>query len=583
MSENTALEIDGLTIDYPLSSGTVSAVSNLTLRMRRGERLGLVGESGSGKTTAALALMGMLREPGRVVAGSARLNGVDLVSLDQESHAKIRLRELSYVPQGAMNSLNPVMRIRASIAHALVDHSYTDSKNDLDLKIDDLLLSVGLDPKVGNAYPHELSGGMKQRVCIAIAISLGPKLIIADEPTSALDAVTQRVIMRTLSEAQERVGSAMILIGHDMGLMAQSVDSVAVMKEGRLVELAPTRDIFRTQKDSYTTKLITSIPNLGGVRRPTQTKDSIPANDPFVELREVSMSYDGGLFRRSEEPALRPISLRLPDAVPHILAVVGQSGSGKTTLGNILLGDLKPTSGRILYRGRAATELDRRLRRQVSREVQAIFQDPYSAFNPFYRVERSIVRPLVNFGIARDQNHGREIAERACEQVGLRSRQILDRFVHQLSGGQRQRLMIARALAMTPALLVADEPVSMVDASMRATILDDIVALRDRLRIPIVYITHDLATAYRIADEVIVMNRGRVVEAGAPDEVLLKPQHPYTKLLLACLPWPDPERAWSERATEERLMSQIRDRMDDGPIVRPGATSFRFNAQPPKE
>ncbi len=532
----SVLEIDGLHVAYGLASGAVAAVRDLSLRLDPGERLGLVGESGSGKTTVALAVMGLLRSPGRVTAGQIRLDGQNLVGLGDRAYAALRLARIAYVPQGAMNALNPVLRVGESMAHAMRDHGATAGAE----RIAGLLAQVGLGPEVARRYPHELSGGMKQRVCIAIAISLGPRLIIADEPTSALDVVTQKQVMATLRAAQDRLGSAMILIGHDMGLMAQCVDRVAVMRAGALVEEGAVRQVFRRPATAYTAELIRSVPVIGRDRRAGAAVP--PARSELLRFEGVEKRYGTFLFGQAPAPALHRLDLVLPDA-PRILSVVGQSGSGKTTIGALALGLIAPSAGRVMWRGRP---LGATPPKAFRRDVQAVFQDPYSTFNPFYRVAHALAVPLRRFDLARGEA-ARAMMEAACRAVGL-DPALLDRFAHQLSGGQRQRLMVARALMLRPRLLVADEPVSMVDASMRAAILDLLVELRDTYGISVLYITHDLATAWRVGDDIVVLERGHVVEQGDPDRVLRSPRHPYTRLLLDSIPMPDPDCPWGAAA-----------------------------------
>jgi ABC-type oligopeptide transport system ATPase subunit len=324
------------------------------------------------------------------------------------------------------------------------------------------------------------------------------------------------------------------------------------MRGGELVEVGEVRRVFRHPGHPYTAKLIESVPVIGGaVHR--QMRAASAAAPPLIEFAGVGKIY-------ARTPALHPISFALPGDSARILSVVGQSGSGKTTLGSLVLGFIPPTTGIIRWQGRPMTALSRRERRGFRRDVQAVFQDPYSTFNPFYRVVRSLTQPLRTFGLAHSAADARERAETACRQVGLIPA-LLDRFPHQLSGGQRQRMMVARALLLHPRLLVADEPVSMVDASLRAEILDLLVELRDVHEISIIYITHDLATAYRVSDEVLVLHKGRVVEAGAPEAVLGAPSHPYTRLLVDCLPWPDPERPWGARELSD--FEETRERDED--------------------
>jgi len=538
------LVVRGLGVDYALADGPVHAAREVSFTIAPGERVGFVGESGSGKTTVALALLGMLRHPGRIVGGSARLEGTELVGLPRRDHALLRLSRIAYVPQGAMNSLNPVQTVRRSIADGLADHGALPLGSALADRIAFLLRQVGLPPEVADRFPHELSGGMKQRVCIAIAISLSPRLILADEPTSALDVVTQRQVMETFQEIQSRLGNAVMLIGHDIGLMAQTVDRLVVMKDGRVVETGDVGDVLRRPEHPYTRDLIASVPTFGERRATPAIRHHAPVVDavPVIRLDGVGKTYGGGL-RRAGTAALRPLDLLL-EGGPRILSVVGESGSGKTTLGDLILGFVEPTVGRVLYRGQPVAGLRGDTLRAYRRDVQAVFQDPYSAFNPFYRVDRALAQPLLKLGIVQGRAEARARMEAACAGVGLDPDAVLGRFAHQLSGGQRQRLMVARALMLRPRVLVADEPVSMVDASLRFAILDALRALRDEHGVTVVYVTHDLATAYRVSDRVIVLRKGEVVEDGDPEAVLRHPTHAYTRLLVDSIPWPDPDRAW---------------------------------------
>ena len=390
---------------------------------------------------------------------------------------------------------------------------------------------------------------MKQRACIAIAIALKPSLIIADEPTSALDVITQRMVMKTLCSVQERIGCGLILIGHDMGLMAQVADRMIVMQDGRIAENAPVRDLFRAPQHPYSRMLIESVPSLG--------ERSPATSDQFTPMRHQRRSrcwYSTAsakpsavdLFSGPAKIALAPCSFRLDGDEPRIVAIVGQSGSGKTTLARIILGFESPSSGTVRYRGADLAQMPAEAARQFRREVQAIFQDPYGSFNPFYKVDRTLAQPLIMFGLAEGRRAVYAAMEQACEAVGLKAGEILGRFPHELSGGQRQRLMVARALLLRPKLIVADEPVSMVDASLRMTILANMQQLKTEHGISVVYITHDLATAYHVADYVLVLHEGHIVEAGAADEVIEHPAHPYTRSLVDAIPWPDPGRRWPE-------------------------------------
>ena len=546
------LRVRNLSVGFVTETYRINAVRDVSFDVAAGEKLGVVGESGSGKTTTALALMGLIPKPGRVASGVARLGDIDLLRLTREGIRAERLETISYIPQGAMSSLNPVQRVRDSVLDGMEDHGVHVGRRERRAVVGEMMEKVGLARDTGSKYPHELSGGMKQRACIAIAIALEPKLLIADEPTSALDVITQRQVMQTLGRVQEELGSGLILIGHDMGLMAQFTDRLVVMREGRIVEDGSTRRVFKSPTSAYTRELITSVPALP-MRRTVKPRPNdygasgigIADDDTLLRLDNVSKTYRGGLLGK-DVTALHPISLRFSKSQPKIIAMVGQSGSGKTSCGNLMLGFQQPTTGRIVFENRDVATMNRREKTDFRRQVQAIFQDPYASFNPFYTVDHAFTVPLQRFGIASNRTEAYEIMADALRRVGLEPRATLGSHAHQLSGGQRQRVMVARALALRPKLIVADEPVSMVDASLRATILDSIRKLRDEFGISIFYITHDLATAYQSCDGVIVLRRGRVVEAGLPEEVICDPKHPYTALLVESIPSPDPDHVWAD-------------------------------------
>ncbi|MDJ0993372.1 MAG: ABC transporter ATP-binding protein [Dinoroseobacter sp.] len=543
----TILDFKNVSIDFPTSKGVVHAVTDISLSVPEGRRIGFIGESGSGKTTTALAAMRMLAKPGFVSQGEIHLNSLgktDILNLTDEEMRRVRLRKISYIPQGAMNSLNPVMRIENQIWDGIIAHEGAVTDVELKRRSDVALNGVGLDPEiVGPLYPHELSGGMKQRVCIAIGVCLDPDLIIADEPTSALDVITQRHVMQTLRDVQAKIGAGLILIGHDMGLMAQSVDDIAVLKKGELVEFGPVRQIIETPQHPYTQELISSVPLVGGESfldpAPATPAEGFKTEDgtPLLELRNVTKRY-------GSVTALHPMSFTLDGEVPKIISIVGQSGSGKSTMGSLMLGFNAPTEGEVLFKGRDINRQSPDEALTFRKEVQAVFQDPYACFNPFYRVNHTLKFPFERFGLSKGADHTTEAMEEACRAVGLAPETVLGRYPHQLSGGQRQRLIVARALMLSPKLLIADEPVSMVDASLRATILKNIHDLKDRHGISIIYITHDLATAYHVSDYVMVLYKGHVVEAGPPHDVIGDPQHTYTQLLISSIPWPDLDRDW---------------------------------------
>ena len=550
-----ALTIKDLSIDFPTAKGVVHAVTKLSLDIGKGKRVGFIGESGSGKTTTALAVMQMLGAPGFVAGGEIILGSTDILALSEEEMRKARLSKVSYIPQGAMNSLNPVMRIENQIWDGITAHEGKTDLDTLQRRSTEVLASVGLPAHVGRLYPHELSGGMKQRVCIAIGVALQPELIIADEPTSALDVITQRHVMQTLTEVQAKIGAGLILIGHDMGLMAQSVDELAVLRNGALVEAGPVKQVLENPKHPYTKELISSVPLVGGESFLDDAVGAPPVNraeieEPLLEFQTVSKVY-------GQLTALHPMSFKLDGEVPKIISIVGQSGSGKSTMGSLMLGFNPPTTGTVLFEGRDVNRLGPAQSLDFRKNVQAVFQDPYACFNPFYRVDHALKFPFKRFGLAQSEAHAQEKMAEACAAVGLDPALILRRYPHQLSGGQRQRLIVARALMLSPKLLIADEPVSMVDASLRATILKNIYDLKDRYGISILYITHDLATAYHVSDYVMVLYQGHVAEAGPPKDVIGDPKHPYTQLLIDSIPWPDLSRPWGATADAEADQARL--------------------------
>ena len=559
------LDVTDLSIDFPTARGVVHALADLSFSVARGRRLGIIGESGSGKTTTALAVMRMLASPGFVSGGSIRLGDQDVLTLPEDRMRRTRLRRVSYIPQGAMNSLNPVMRVEDQLKDAIVAHEGRTERDALRTRLADAFAGVGLPEHAGTLYPHELSGGMKQRICIALGVILNPDLVIADEPTSALDVVTQRQVMQTLKDVQKRIAAALILIGHDMGLMAQTVDELVVLKDGVLVEHGDTRRVIEKPHHPYTRELVASVPLVGGesflgtsaaVQEITRSRKDLA----LLEFENVQKDYAG-------ITALHPISFSLSGDEPRIISIVGQSGSGKSTMGSIMLGFNPLSTGRVLFEGRDIARISPQQSRDFRKNVQAVFQDPYACFNPFYRVDHALGFPFRRFGYATSDAQVQDRMYEACQAVGLDPDLILRRYPHELSGGQRQRLIVARALMLNPKLLIADEPVSMVDASLRATILKNIYDLKDSHGISIFYITHDLATAYHVSDYVMVLYKGQVVEAGPPKEVIGDPQHPYTQLLIASIPWPDPDREWGGTTTAAEDIAAL-DAMDhDAPTV----------------
>ena len=541
------LSIRNLHVQYAAASQTIHAVRGVNLDIARGERFGIAGESGSGKTTLINAILRLLPDTAQITGGIF-FNDTELTQLENRVLNRLRWTRIALIPQGSMSALNPIMRIGNQISEVILTHEGKRYTKEVRYRIEQTLESVGLDRRVLNLYPHELSGGMKQRVCIAMAITLEPELIIADEPTSSLDVVVQRQVAKTLIEVQERLGASIIIIGHDMALLAQTAHRIAIMNQGELVEINGVRSIYHHPQHEYTQMLINSLPSVEYRENreiPQGTNEN--GKTPLLDARAVTkvFGYKGNIFAKSTEfRALDQVSMKMPGDFPIVTTIAGESGSGKSTFANILLGLAKPTQGMVYYKGNDIARQSKADFAQYRREVQAIFQDPYEIFNPVYTADNLFRVAVKKFNLARRTDEAMALIEEALRVVNLRPAEIFGKYPNELSGGQRQRLMVARAWLLKPKLIVADEPVSMVDASLRLMILDLMKSLRDELKTSFVYITHDLATAYQISDRIIILKRGQIVEQGSPDEVIKNPQHPYSQSLIQAIPSPNPDIKW---------------------------------------
>lgn len=563
----TVCAVRNLTVEYDVASGPVRAVDAVSFDVYRGEILGLVGQSGSGKSTIAMAMLRLLQSPGKVTGGEVLLENHDLMKLSSAELNDMRWRKLALIPQGAMNALNPVMRVGHQLRDAIGSHVSEMESGSIASRIAGLFDLVGLDQQVQRLFPHELSGGMKQRVCIAMAMALKPPLVIADEPTSALDVVVQRLVAQSLIRIKNDLGNSMIVIGHDMSLMAQIADRIAVMVEGRIVEIGRTADIFASPEHAFTRQLIKAVPPIAGHGKGSSGAEHASIKHrpgagsekeiPLLEVRAAGKAYGGGWLHKDDKvTALREVSLSVPESPPRIIAVAGESGSGKSTLGGAILRFVRLDTGSIFFRGRDISLFRGRERIAYRRAVQAVFQDPYAVFNPFYHTDHIFHMVMKRFSLAKGKRDARIRVEAALDKVGLKPDQVLGKHPHQLSGGQRQRLMIARACIMEPELIIADEPVSMVDASLRSSILGIMQRLREENGISFLYITHDLSTAHEICDEIHILYRGLQVESGPVKTVLGNPRHPYTRLLIESIPEADPTHAWGiPKANPEADMS----------------------------
>ena len=618
------LQIKNLHTDIEIRSGVVRALSGVDLHVNPGETLGIVGESGSGKTMTALSLMGLLPQGGKVSSGSIILDGQDLTKMPLHLKRKMRGTKVGMIFQDPLTSLNPTMKIGLQVCEPLRVHEKLSKRAALARAVE-ILKRVGMPrPEVViNNYPHQLSGGMRQRVMIAMALVCKPRILIADEPTTALDVTTQMQILDLIDELRDEYKMGVILITHDLGVVAGHTDRVAVMYAGRIVETAPTKTLFTEPKHRYTSSLMAALPeralaagtklfsipgappsltnlpkgcrfaarclwatdecradypSLSGDENhtfscfhPVQEGDESPAvlqammdsgkaedavdatgqisHEVLLDVKEASREYESsgsGFFKRDKGvvSAVDRVSISVKKGETY--GLVGESGCGKSTVGRLIAGLERPSGGAIELDGRDLATLKGRDAVRIHRDVQMMFQDSYAAMDPRMRIDQILAEPM---SIQKTGN-ARQIAERIMEileQVGL-TEEILDRYPHEFSGGQLQRIGFARSLTLAPDLIVADEPVSALDVSVQAQVLNLMKDLQQELGLSYLFISHDLAVVQYMADRIGVMYLGRIVEEGPAREVVNNPKHPYTKALIDSIPVPDPEFAHDESA-----------------------------------
>ena len=618
------LQIKDLHTDIEIRNGVVRALSGVDLHVNPGETLGIVGESGSGKTMTALSLMGLLPQGGKVSSGSIILDGQDLTQLPLKEKRKLRGTKVGMIFQDPLTSLNPTMKIGLQVCEPLRVHEKLSKREALARAVE-ILKRVGMPrPEVViNNYPHQLSGGMRQRVMIAMALVCKPRILIADEPTTALDVTTQMQILDLIDELRDEYKMGVILITHDLGVVAGHTDRVAVMYAGRIVETAPTKTLFTEPKHRYTSSLMAALPeralaagtklfsipgappsltnlpvgcrfaarclwatdecragypDLSGDENhtfscfhPVQEGDESPAvlqgkldstsaegaasdvpqisQEVLLDVKEASREYESagsGFFKRNKGvvSAVDRVSISVKKGETY--GLVGESGCGKSTVGRLIAGLEPPSGGAIELDGRDLATLKGRDAVRIHRDVQMMFQDSYAAMDPRMRIDQILAEPM---SIQKTGN-ARQIAERIMEileQVGL-TEEVLDRYPHEFSGGQLQRLGFARSLTLAPDLIVADEPVSALDVSVQAQVLNLMKDLQQELGLSYLFISHDLAVVQYMADRIGVMYLGRIVEEGPAHEVVKNPKHPYTKALIDSIPVPDPEFKHDESA-----------------------------------
>ncbi len=541
--ETPLLRLSDLGVTYRTAGGEVPAVRDVNLTLRAGETLGIAGESGSGKSTIAMSVLRLLPRSA-TVTGEVLLDGEDVNTMRWGRLRAVRWSAASIVFQGAMHALNPVRTVGEQIAEPLRLHTTTNGATKD--RVAELLRQVDLPPERASAYPHELSGGQKQRVMIAMALACEPKLIVADEPTTALDVVVQDQVLRLLSELVAQRGIGLIMISHDLGVLAQTCERIAVMYRGEVVEEGPSGEVFDKPRHDHTRALAAAIHRIGDPEsRMVTDRDTAGIGDGATGADGADGAPDGEIlaarnlvvtFRDRSRQVVRAVDgVDLGVRRGEIVALVGQSGSGKTTLARTLLGLQKPTSGSVVFDG-APLPTSMSGLRAYRRRVQLVLQDPTSALNPRHTVYEAVAEGPRIHGLAGAE---RDIVVAALEAAELRpAERFLSRLPHELSGGQRQRVVIAGALACEPSVLIADEPVASLDATVRNEILALLLRLRRDLGLAALVITHDLGLAWAIADRVAVMRQGRIVEQGPVGKVLLNPRHEYTCSLLEALPTP---------------------------------------------
>ena len=566
--ESTVLTVDHLSVDFTLRTHVLHAVRDVSFALFRGRTLGLVGESGSGKSVTARAVMRLVERPGQIVAGTIMLDvdgkavEISRPDISRREMRAIRGRRIGLVFQEPMSSLSPVHTIGSQIVEALRLHRPL-TKPQARAETVELLRQVEIPnpDKMLDRYTFEFSGGMRQRAMIAMALACNPDILIADEPTTALDVTTQAEILDLIKRLQVDRGMAMLLITHDMGVVAETADDVCVMRYGRIVERGPVDDIFHKARHPYTQRLLSATLRLEG--RVASGRPEMPpaaVGQPILSVQDLTKGFGaGGRWFGKQEFAVKAVDEVNFDLYPgENLGIVGESGSGKTTLGRLILRTIEASTGQILYRNRdgrevEVTTLSKTELRAYHQDVRLVFQDPFASLNPRMTVKQIIGDPLYVSGRFR----GAELDERVGELldlVGL-ERQAMERYPHAFSGGQRQRIGIARALALDPRIIIADEATSALDVSIRSQILDLLLEVQKRLGLSFIFIAHDISVVRYFCDRVAVMHRGRLVELGTAEQICTEPREHYTQTLISAVPNPDPRN--------KRMLHRLRFRDED--------------------
>ena len=540
MTSKPIIETSELSVDFWVDGEWVMAASGINFNVKPGEVLAIVGESGSGKSTSAMSLLGLLPVNGRA-SGSVKLEGEELIGADKKRLREVRGQKIAVIFQEPMTALNPVYTVGFQITEALQIHNKSMTKAQAKKRSLELLAMVELpDPdKAFNSYPHQLSGGQRQRAMIAQSISCDPLLLIADEPTTALDVTVQAEILDLMRNLNKRLNSAIILITHDMGVVADLSDHMIVMKDGVVVETGSTNQIFEAPSHEYTKALLAAVPHLGAA----PVRDwTIETNvEPALSLENLDIEYP----KRGKVPAFLAVKNASLEIYPgEVLGLVGESGSGKTTIGRAVVGLLPIKTGQLSVAGQKMVGVSKKELLEVRRNIGIVFQDPGSSLNPRWPIGQSIAEPLLLAGWDSEAR-----TKRVSELLDLVElpRTYRNRYPHELSGGQRQRVGIARALALSPKLLVADEPTSALDVSVQARVLELLQQIQKEQQFATLFISHDLAVVDLLSDRIAVMQFGEIVEQGQKDQILRNPQHEYTKKLIAAVPVPDPKEQRARR------------------------------------
>ncbi len=529
------LNIQNLSTDYITSDKPIQAVKDVSLNINKGEIFGLVGESGSGKSTIAQAILRTLPPPAVITGGSITINEKDILSSNTSDVLTYRWKQISIVMQSALNALNPVLTIKDQILDVIDIHSQL-SEDETEKRIKELLALVDIDVNRLESYPHQLSGGMKQRIVLAIALALMPPLIIMDEPTTALDVIVERDIIAKIIQLRKELGFTILFITHDLNLLLEFADKVAIMKDGRLLEVDKAKNVLNGGKHKYTQKLIKSLPSASGPRQ----KDLLPKpkninfdnKQPILEVKNLQKSFfESRLFNQRKLDVVKNVSFKVFPG--EIIGLVGESGSGKSTIAKLITRLIRPSSGDIILNGsnKRVTEA-RSVPLEYRKQVQMVFQDPFGSLNAVHTVHHHLARPLLRHQLIEKADLTDYIIA-MLEIVGLKPGiTFAEKFPHEMSGGERQRVAIARALSLKPHLIIADEPTSMLDVSIRMDILEIFAKMRIEKNLTIIFITHDLASARYLADRILVLKNGSIVEENKAEQLIQSPQNEYTKQLI---------------------------------------------------